>query len=299
MTHFQRTFIGFAAGTAAGISYGLNPLFGKPLLDGGVPVLSMLFFRYAISVILLGAWMALRRESLRITRRELPLLILLGALFAGSSVFLFESYKFIPSGLATTFVYLYPVFVAILMVLLRVYPKWQVWVSIAATVGGVVILSWPAEGVEIHWIGTVLASLSALCYATYLVIVNRSKLISHLSERLITLYALAVGAVAFFVYMIVQGTPVTQGIDTSAEVLNLIGLAVFPTMTAMLTIALSTRMIGPAKTSVLGVFEPVTGILVGTLVFHEPLTANILVGIAICIAAVLFMVIAENAPSKQ
>ena len=76
--------------------------------------------------------------------------------------------------------------------------------------------------------------------------------------------------------------------------LNLIGLAIFPTMIAMLTIALSTRLIGPTKTSVLGAFEPVTAILVGTLVFGEPLTVNILVGIVICIAAVLFMILSEK-----
>ena len=31
MTKKQKTILGFAAGVAAGVSYGLNPLFGKPL----------------------------------------------------------------------------------------------------------------------------------------------------------------------------------------------------------------------------------------------------------------------------
>jgi drug/metabolite transporter (DMT)-like permease len=78
MTQKQKTVLGFAAGVTAGVSYGLNPLFGKPLLDGGVPVLSMLFFRYAISVAILGVWMILRHESFRVNGRELRLLILLG-----------------------------------------------------------------------------------------------------------------------------------------------------------------------------------------------------------------------------
>jgi len=34
--------IGYAAGIAAGVSYGFNPLFAKPLLDDGVSVYSML-----------------------------------------------------------------------------------------------------------------------------------------------------------------------------------------------------------------------------------------------------------------
>jgi len=128
----KRTFLGFAAGIMAGVSYGLNPLFGKPLLDGGVPVLSMLFFRYAISALLLGGWMLLRKETFKATWKEFQLLIVLGILFAASSVTLFESYKFIPAGLATTLVYLYPIFVAVIMLFLKVYPTWQVWLSIAA-----------------------------------------------------------------------------------------------------------------------------------------------------------------------
>lgn len=290
----RNTIIGFAAGVLAGVSYGLNPLFGKPLLEGGVPVLSMLFFRYAISVAILGVWMLFRHESFCVNARELRLLIVLGCLFASSSVFLFESYRFIPSGLATTFVYLYPVFVALIMVCLHVYPKWQVWVSIVATIVGVVLLSWPSAGAGIRWQGILLAAMSALSYAVYLVIVNRSKQIRHISEHQLTFYALVVGATAFLAYLLVEGTPVLQGIDSPSQVLNLVGLAVFPTMMAMLTIAISTRMIGPTKTSVLGAFEPVTAILVGTLVFSEPLTPNIVAGIVICIAAVLFMIISEN-----
>ena len=266
MTKKQKTILGFAAGVAAGVSYGLNPLFGKPLLDGGVPVLSLLFFRYAISAVILGLWMAFRHESFRVNGREMRLLVVLGCLFAASSVFLFESYRFIPSGLATTFVYLYPVFVALIMVGLHVYPKWQIWLSIAATVAGVVLLSWPAAGTEIHWLGIVLAAMSALSYAVYLVIVlsyavylvivNRSQRIKHISEHMLTFYGLVVGAIAFLAYLLIDGTPVLQGIDTTPDVLNLIGLAIFPTMIAMLTIALSTRLIGPTKTSVLGASNP-------------------------------------------
>lgn len=56
------------------------------------------------------------------------------------------------------------------------------------------------------------------------------------------------------------------------------------------TLAVATRNIGATKASVLGVFEPITAILVGTLVFGEALTPNIVVGIAIATAAVTFMV---------
>ena len=75
---------------------------------------------------------------------------------------------------------------------------------------------------------------------------------------------------------------------------NLIGLAILPTVVSTATLAVSTRNIGATKASVLGVFEPITAILVGTLVFGEALTANIVVGILIAIVAVTFMIVSTK-----
>ena len=98
----KRRLIGYVAGILAGVSYGTNPLFGKALLDSGVPVMVMLFFRYGMAAVILALWMMFRKESFRAERRGIGLLVLLGLLFAGSSITLFYSYEFIPSGLATT-----------------------------------------------------------------------------------------------------------------------------------------------------------------------------------------------------
>ena len=275
--HIDRRLTGILAGITAGISYGTNPLFAKPLLESGVPVLVMLFFRYALSAGILAAWMLLKKESFRASRHEIGLLGLLGVLFAGSSLFLFLSYAYIPSGLATTLVYLYPVFVALIMVFLRFYPSWQTWISIVATFGGILLLSRPSAGETVRLPGIFLAVLSALSYACYLVVVNRSKRIKRVSEHTLTLYALLTGTLLFASLRAVQG--------------GLLGLALMPTMISMLTLAVATRYIGPTKTSILGVFEPLTAILIGTLLFGEPLTARMAVGIAVCIAAVVFMIL--------
>ncbi|MBR0290536.1 MAG: DMT family transporter [Bacteroidales bacterium] len=291
-----RRTIGICAGIIAGVSYGTNPLFAKPLLESGVPVLVMLFFRYGISALLLTGWMLLKREPFRVKGRELSLLAVLGLLFACSSLFLFISYEFIPSGLATTLVYLYPVFVALIMVLLRFYPSWQTWVSIAATFGGILLLSQPSGAAQIKPLGILLAVGSALSYAFYLVIVNRSKRIKHVSEHTLTLYALLTGTALFASLRAVQGGSFIEGVNGPGDWANLIGLALVPTMISMLTLAISSRLIGPTKTSVLGVFEPLTAILIGTFLFGEPLTMKMGLGIAVCVAAVLFMILK---PGKQ
>ena len=295
----DRRVIGLLCGIVAGISYGTNPLFAKPLLESGVPVLVMLFFRYALSATLLGIWMVLNGEKLSTSRRELGLLVVLGLLFAGSSIFLFASYEFIPSGLATTLVYLYPVFVALIMVFLHFYPSWQTWLSIIATFGGIILLSSPSQGADIQLPGIFLAVLSALSYAHYLIIVNRSSRIKNVSERTITFYALATGTVLFFIMRLIQGGSLVEGVDTPADWANLVGLAIVPTILSLLTLAVSTRFIGPTKTSILGVFEPLTAILIGTALFGEPLTWKMGLGIAICVAAVVFMILKPGSSASS
>jgi drug/metabolite transporter (DMT)-like permease len=292
----KRRLIGYIAGISAGVSYGTNPLFGKALIESGVPVMVMLFFRYGIAAVILALWMLFRKESFRADRRGLGLLIVLGLLFAGSSITLFCSYAYIPSGLATTLIYLYPVFVALILVFLRIYPSWQTWLSIVATFGGILLLSAPSDGEQIRLPGVLLAIGSALCYSFYLIIVNRSKRIRSVSEHTLTFYSLVTGAALFAIIRTFQGGGMLEGIDTAADWGNLVGLAIVPTMISLLTLAVSTRYIGPTKTAVLGVFEPLTAILIGTVLFAEPLTARMAAGIAICVAAVIFMILK---PGKQ
>ena len=291
MYNDKRRILGYIAGILAGISYGTNPLFGKALMESGVPVMVMLFFRYAFAALFLAALMLFKKESFKAKRNNLGLLILLGLFFAGSSITLFCSYEFIHSGLATTLIYLYPVIVALMMVFLRIYPGWQTWTAIAVTFVGIVLLSTPSRDVPIRPVGVLLAVGSALCYSFYLVIINRSKRIRNVSEHTLTFYSLVTGAVLFAVIRTVQGGGMLTGIDTLSDWGNLIGLAIIPTMVSMLTIAISSRYIGPTKTAVLGVFEPLTAILIGTLIFGEALTTKMAAGIALCVATVIFMIV--------
>ena len=286
----RNAIIGYPAGIITGITYGLNPLFAVPLMKNGAATESILFFRYFFAVLLLGLFLLLSRQSFKVSGKQIGVLLTLGLLYTASSVFLFEAYEYIASGLATTLVFLYPVLVAIIMVFLRVVPSWPVWLAIAATFGGVLIMTQSDGTQTINPIGVLLSIASALVYALFIVIINRSKAIAEISNTLLTFYALTVGAVVFLGKIAFSDTAITAGITTGGDWLNLVGLALLPTIVSTATLAIATRNIGATKASVLGVFEPITAILVGTLMFGEPLTTNIVVGIGIAIVAVTFMI---------
>lgn len=239
----KNAIIGYPAGIITGITYGLNPLFAMPLMKNGAATESILFFRYAFAVLLLGLFLLLRKQSFRVSGKQIGVLFVLGLLYTSSSIFLFDAYEYIASGLATTLVFLYPVLVAIIMVFLKVVPSWPVWLAIAG-----------------------------------------------ISNSLLTFYALMVGAIVFIGKILSSDTAITAGITTGADWLNLVGLALLPTIVSTATLAIASRNIGATKASVLGVFEPITAIIVGTLMFGELLTTNIIVGISIAMVAVTFMI---------
>lgn len=286
----KEALIGYPAGIITGITYGLNPLFGMPLMNNGAAIESILFFRYAFAVVILGAFLWLTKQSFKITAKQAGVLLILGLLYTSSSICLFKAYNYIASGLATTLIFLYPVLVAIIMVFLRVVPSWPVWFAIAATFGGVLVMTQGSSGEAIDPIGVMLSLGSALVYALFIVIINRSKAIAEISNTLLTFYALMVGAMVFLCMILLSDTSITAGIEGGSAWLNLVGLALLPTIVSTATLAIATRNIGATKASVLGVFEPITAILVGTLMFGEPLTTNIVVGICIAIVAVTFMI---------
>ena len=286
----RNAIIGYPAGIITGITYGLNPLFAKPLMNAGASTEAILLFRYGIAVILLGAYLLLKKENFRITLKQAGVLLSLGLLYTASSTFLFEAYKYIASGLATTLVFLFPAMVAIIMVFLKVVPSWPVWLSIAATFAGVMIMTGGAGTETVNPIGVWFSIASAFVYALFIVIINKSKVISSIPNSLLTFYALLTGTFFFIGRCLFSGADLMAGIDGGMAWCNLIGLAVLPTIVSTASLAVATRNIGATKASVLGVFEPITAILVGTMVFGEALTPNIIAGILISIVAVTFMI---------
>lgn len=286
----KAALIGYPAGIITGITYGLNPLFAMPLIHNGAAIESILFFRYAFAAVILGIFLLFSRHRFSVSAKQAGVLIVLGLLYSASSIFLFEAYNHISSGLATTLIFLYPVLVAIIMVFWGVVPSWPVWLAIAATFGGVMIMTQGSGTESPDPIGIILSLCSALAYAFFIVIINRSRAIADISNPLLTFYALAVGAVIFLGKAVFSGISLTMGISTGGDWLNLVGLAILPTIISTAALAIATRNIGATKASVLGVFEPVTAIIVGTLMFGEPLTANIVAGIGISIIAVTFMI---------
>lgn len=283
---------GYLAGIISGITYGMNPLFGVPVINKGLDVNSLLFYRYGVATLLMLAYMLVARKTIRISWKQFGLMTILGFLFTGCSIALFEAYKYIPSGVATSILYVYPIMVALIMMLFGQFPTWQTWVSIFAGVAGAVLLSIKGGGGFIDWKGIALVVISGLCYTLFIVIVNQSKQVKAIPNLTMTFYCFFIGSLMLF-SLFGFGVKLNPVPDTVSW-LNVLGLAVLPTAVATITLAASTKAVGATKTSVLGILEPLTAIFIGTLVFHEAFTINVALGVVLILFAILFMILTEK-----
>lgn len=283
---------GYLAGIVSGITYGMNPLFGVPVINKGLDVNSLLFYRYGVATLLMLVFMLAARKQVRVTWKQFGLMALLGVLFTACSLTLFEAYKYIPSGVATSILYVYPIMVAVIMMFFRQFPTWQTWISIFAGVVGAVLLSFEGEGGFIDWRGIALVVASGLCYTIFIVIVNQSKSVKALPNLTLTFYCFLIGTIMLFA-LSDFGVSLNPVPDTESW-LNVFGLAVLPTVVATITLAASTKAVGATKTSILGILEPLTAILIGTIVFNEPFTLAVAIGVTLILFAIVFMVLTER-----
>lgn len=288
----NRLHWGYLAGIVSGITYGMNPLFGVPVINKGLDVNSLLFYRYGVATLLMLAFMLVAKKQIRISWKQFGLMAILGVLFTGCIITLFEAYKYIPSGIATSILYVYPIMVAVIMMLFGQFPSWQTWVSIFAGVAGAVLLSMKGGGGFIDWKGILLVVASGLCYTLFIVMVNLSKQVKAIPNLTLTFYCFFIGSLMLLALsgFGLRLNPVPDAVSW----LNVLGLAVLPTAVATITLAASTKAMGATKTSVLGILEPLTAIVIGTLVFKEAFTFNVAVGVALILFAILFMILTEK-----
>ena len=164
---------GFLYGIATSVTFGLIPLFTLPLMARGMHFESILFYRFVLATLALGVMMKLKGESFRVGRADIPFFLLLGFFYTCSAMFLFWGYDFMGAGVATTLHFTYPVFVTLLMLcFFRERTSWITLLAIMLAIAGVARLSISGD-IHFSALGVVIVLLSAVAYASYIVVVNK------------------------------------------------------------------------------------------------------------------------------
>lgn len=293
-------------GILAAVCYGTNPLGALKLYEQGMPTGSVLFFRFGIAWIIIALVMFIRslptgkgrppRETLRVTWREFGALTALGLLFTISSLTLYLSFHLMDAGVASTILFTYPVMTAVIMALFfHERAGWATIAAIALSVLGVALLYWGDGSATLPVVGVILVLLSALSYALYIIVVNRSNLT--MSSFKINFFVLLYCAVGMLIYSFASGQPLTMP-QNGTSWFYVGWLAIVPAIMALVLLVYAAKYIGSTTTAILGALEPLTAVLIGIFVFGESFTLTLALGIALILIAVT-IIVTRNSNSRH
>lgn len=284
---------GLMYGVISSATFGLIPLFALPAIRNGVGVDSLMFYRFGISALVLGLWLIVRQRDLRLSVREASTLAGLGIFYALTALLLTTSYLYIPSGIATTIHFLYPVVVTTVMIL---FFKDKVSIPVVGAalmaILGVYLLSNNGAAGAVSLKGLVLVLATVVTYAVYIVGVNKS-CVHSMDGLKLTFYVLLAGALVFGLNLWVKGVPLDPVPDWGTGI-HLFLLALIPTLVSDFTLILSVQHVGSTITAVLGCMEPLTAVCMGVWFLHESLGLGQLAGIVIILSAVSVVILTHG-----
>lgn len=283
---------GYILGVIAAASYGMNPVFALPLMNDGMDAVSVLFFRYVLAIPAVWILMRMRGRRASIGRSRIMPCFILGVCMVLSSITLFRSYLFMDVGIASTLLFVYPLLVALIMTAMyHEVMTVQAFAGLIGTIAGVWLLCDVNSSGNISLPGIILVLVSSLTYAIYIVGINRPP-VKSVATLSLTLYVLVSGAIVLGGIVLVRGSLAVP--QTPWLWINVLLLALVPTVLSFLCTNAAIEKIGSTPTAALGAFEPVTAVIFGILLFGEHLSMRSLLGLVIIIVCVTLVITSGN-----
>lgn len=270
------------------VLFGTMPLLARIAYAHGSNAYTVAFGRFFFGSFILGLVILLLPGcSIKVSRHQLAELFKLSLSYALMPILLYTSYNYIGSGMATTLHFTYPVAVMLIMAIFcKKRPERRQVICAILCLLGLAFLS--TADSQISVLGILLAVGSGILYAVYIVLLGRSTVrMLHpltLAFWMALFSAAEIGAAALAVRQLVFSL---DAIGWASE----LGMALFTTFFALVLFQRGLFLCGEVKASLLSTFEPLTGVVIGVIAFHEALTQNELCGIACIMAAVILLVL--------
>lgn len=272
---------GYAGVLASAVIFGFTPVLAALSYQGGSNGVNMAFLRAALPLPVLYA-LARRHPKPDAAQRRLG--AVLGLLLFGCALLLYSSYAYIPVGLATTLHFLYPLYVVLYEWLVqRRSPGALRLAGLVLGLSGSMLFLQPGEG-ALHPAGLLLALLSGVCYAGYIVVLSRE------SQRPMPLYRLMFevsrsGAVLCLVAGLLLGR-LTLRLTPQAWVCAVL-VALLASVVACVLFQAGVRIVGKANAAIFSLLEPITSIVFSVLLLGDALSPAKLTGCALILAGLL------------
>lgn len=291
----KRINIGYFYAVAVGVICGIIPvIIQKVLTQDPIPRATALFIKFTASSIILLPFAAPKIKKVPFPKGFGWKLPIAAIFYVATLIFLYESYRYIPTGIGVALQYTFPLFTMGFSVLFFRFrcTKQSVLAMILSLVGAMLLSSGTLDS-ERAYIGIILGIGCAIAYAGYFLWVEHAKL-SDMDTTVFVTLKTCVSTVLFFLYILV-----TKQMVFSISLQTLLGLTLSGvcTILASVCLTLAIRHIGSVHTSILGAIEPIVCAIAGFFVLGEAISLRSGIGIAVVLIATVLVTLSKQ-PKK-
>ena len=283
--------LGLINGIISGISFGLIPLFSIPVIAAGMDNVSILVYRFLFGSLAMLGMLLLKKTDLRVSLSELCRIAILSLFYIGTALATLECYHYLSSGIATALVYTDPIWCAIIG-LIFLGDRFSLKLTsscLFATLGVMMMTGVFTEDGTFSALGLFWGLLSGLSYALYLIFVPRLRL-KRIPSLKLTFYVFFIGMLILAAYAILKEGNIEIVTNPTCWT-NLILLGLIPTALSNICVTMSLRLVDSTIVAILGAFEPLTAMVIGSLILGDSWSIMSLGGTFLILLAVAMLTI--------
>jgi drug/metabolite transporter (DMT)-like permease len=293
----RRDAVGGLLVAAASLQFGAVVVLGKGVLERGMPVESMLGYRFGVAAVIIAiALVALRRPLLAEPGERLGLGLLAVFGYSAESAFFFLAAQHGTAAAVTLLFFTYPVFVTLGSWFLgRGSPARLTIVALACAVAGAAVVGGTGAGLEVDGVGVAFALASALTFSAYLIGVEH--VVRRTSPLTSALWVSAGASTGLFVFAAVTGGLAAP--QSTADWWSILGMGV-ASAGAFVCLLAGLQRIGAVRTAIVSATEPLSAAFLAYVFLDESVSAGTALGGAlILVGAVVASVARATTPQEQ
>lgn len=288
--------VGIIAVAGAATLLGIMPSLQKQVLVDGLPMNSLMAYTNLIMTLVSLGMALLKKRSLRARPVQAIQAVLMGTVgMLLTALLLNNAYLYLPVGVAIMLNFLYPTVVCVVMgtVFRQGFTKLQV-AAIISSIAGMAFLA--GKGGDLHPMGLLFALVSAFTYGGYL-IANEKGPANELPLETKLFYVSLPGTVIFWILAPATHT-LAAPVGGDIGWLYVLGSGLF-TVGGYFLMMYGIHRMGASTAAFVSMLEPIVSVVFGTIWFHDPITAGVVVGGILVLASILLIAIDGAHPPRR
>lgn len=291
-----KLLLGYVYLLAAAVIFGCMPLGANIIYSDGVTPFSLVLLRGLLAAPVLAVLTYLKGDTLRISRAAAIEGALVGSIGCGIvPLLLFLSYTMIDSSTAMVLHFVYPAVVVVGSLLFHEKIQKSAVLCVVLCMLGITFF-FDGTG-SIDPVGAIIAILSGVAYAVYVLLLAHAKHKAELTGFRLSFFATAAsGLLALVVCLVSDSLALPQ------TLLGWIASLIFAVALGAGAVVLfqkGTNIVGGQRAAILSTFEPITGVAVGLIFLGEHLTLRTFIGSVIVLSASVLIALQDAKDAKK